>query len=128
MSAQTQERTRHQRIKSNCKKIWGADKEFEINIETGDYHYYLCFVRQDHGFSFGPTLVMTNVCNGSDRAWNELDRMLRLWARQVESGRPMTREERLEIFSGPNGAYRSLLETVMNKEAQMDALAAAKKA
>ena len=71
---------------------------------------------------------MTNVCNGSDRAWNELDRMLRLWARQVESGRPMTREERLEIFSGPNGAYRSLLETVMNKKAEMDALAAAKKA
>lgn len=128
MSAQTQGRTRHQRIESNCKKIWGADKEFDIIIETDDYQYYLCFVRQDYGLSFGPTLVMTNVCNGSDRAWNELDRMLRLWARQVESGRPMTREERLEIFSGPNGAYRSLLETVMNKKAEMDALAAAKKA
>ena len=48
---------------------------------------------------------MTSVRNGPNRAWNELDRMLRLWARQVESGKPMTREECLEIFSGPNGEY-----------------------
>jgi len=128
MSAQTQERTRYQRIEANCQKIWGADKEFDIDIETDDYEYYQCFVRQDHGLSFGPTLVITSVRGGPDRAWNELDRMLRLWARQVESGRPMTREEHLEIFSGPNGEYRNLLETVMNKKAEMDALAAAKKA
>jgi len=71
---------------------------------------------------------MTSVRGGPDRAWNELDRMLRLWAGQVESGRPMTREEHLEIFSGPNGEFRNLLETVMNKKAEMDALAAAEKA
>jgi hypothetical protein len=40
----------------------------------------------------------------------------------------MTREERLEIFSGPSGEYRNLLEAVMNKKAETDALAAAKKA
>jgi len=28
----------------------------------------------------------------------------------VESGRPMTLEERLEIFSGPKGKHRNLLE------------------
>ena len=40
----------------------------------------------------------------------------------------MTREEHLEIFLGPNGEYRSLLEAVINKKAKMDALVAAKKA
>jgi hypothetical protein len=37
MSAQTQGRTRHQRIEAKCKKIWGADKEIDINIETDEY-------------------------------------------------------------------------------------------
>ncbi|OCK92237.1 uncharacterized protein K441DRAFT_571579, partial [Cenococcum geophilum 1.58] len=49
-------------------------------------------------------------------------------ARQVESGRLMTREEHLKVFSGPNGEYRNLLEAVMNKKAKMDVLAAIKKA
>jgi len=40
----------------------------------------------------------------------------------------MTREERLEIFLGPNREYRSLLEAVINKKAKIDMLAAAKKA
>lgn len=71
---------------------------------------------------------MTGVQNGSHRAWNELERMLRLWARQVESGRPMTREESLEIFSGPNGKFRKVLEAFMDKKAKMDTLAAAQKA
>jgi len=46
----------------------------------------------------------------------------------VESGGPMTREECLEIFLGPNREYRSLLEAVMNKKAKINALAATKKA
>jgi len=40
----------------------------------------------------------------------------------------MTREECLEIFLGPNGEYRSLLEAVINKKAKIDILATAKKA
>jgi hypothetical protein len=40
----------------------------------------------------------------------------------------VTREERLEIFSDPNGEYRNLLEAFTNKKAETDALAAAKKA
>jgi len=40
----------------------------------------------------------------------------------------MTREKCLEIFLGPNGEYRSLLEAIINKKAKIDILAAAKKA
>jgi len=46
----------------------------------------------------------------------------------VESRGPITREECLEIFLGPNGEYRSLLEAIINKKAKIDALAATKKA
>jgi len=46
----------------------------------------------------------------------------------VESRGPITKEERLEIFLGPNREYRSLLEAVMNKKAEIDMLATAKKA
>jgi len=46
----------------------------------------------------------------------------------VESKGLITREEYLEIFLGPNGEYRSLLEAVINKKAKIDTLAAAKKA
>jgi len=40
----------------------------------------------------------------------------------------MTREERLEVFLGPNREYRSLLKAVINKKAKIDILAIAKKA
>lgn len=128
MSAQPQEPTRFQRIEANCKKIWGVDKVFDFDIETDDYEHYHYIVKEDRGLSFGPALTMTSSCNGPDGAEEELDRMLRIWARQVESGRPMTREESLEIFSGPNGNYRNVLEACLNLEDKVDALRAAKKA
>ncbi|CAO2650138.1 Nn.00g014300.m01.CDS01 [Neocucurbitaria sp. VM-36] len=117
-----------QRIEANCKKIWGADKTYDLTIETDDYEHYMCHVKVDYGTSYGPPLTMTSLCNGPDRAWNELDRMLRLWARQVESGRPMTREENLEIFSGPDGRWRKLLERVMDRRDEVEAIVAANRA
>jgi hypothetical protein len=36
--------------------------------------------------------------------------MLDVWARQVQSGQPMTRAQRLEIFGGPNGRNVPVLE------------------
>ncbi|KAF2471452.1 uncharacterized protein BDR25DRAFT_368293 [Lindgomyces ingoldianus] len=127
MSTQNEEQTRYERIKENCKKIWGADKEFEFDIETDDYEHYQCIVREDYGLRFGSPLVIASARNGPNKAWDELDRMLRLWARQVESGRPMTREEQLEIFSGPHGEHKRVLEDFMNRRDEMDALAAAAK-
>jgi hypothetical protein len=45
MSTQAQGPTQYQRIEANCKKIWGAEKDFEIDIETDDWEYYSGMVR-----------------------------------------------------------------------------------
>jgi hypothetical protein len=115
-----------ERIQANCKKIWGAEKDFELDIETDDYEYYSCLVREDRGDSFGPPLTMTSLCYGEDRAWDELDRMLSLWARQAD-GEEMTRKETLDIFSGPKGEHKYYLNAFLDKKAKRDASAAAKK-
>lgn len=52
---------------------------------------------------------LPGLCNSQDRAWSELDRMLDVWARQVQSGLPMTKEQSLDIFSRPNGQGRAVL-------------------
>lgn len=119
MSAQ---QVRAQRIKANCKRIWGATKDFEFDLDT-DYEHYSCMVREDHGDSFGSHLAMTHECNGPDGAWNELDRMLALWAGQVESGRPMTKEQTLDIFAGPHGEHRNVINLFLNEKARRDAKA-----
>lgn len=128
MSTQPQEPTRYQRIEANCKKIWGAHKYFDIDIETDDYEYYLCVVKEDHGLSFSPPMTMITLFYGGDRALDELDRMLRLWATQVEGGRPMSMEEQLEIFSGPRGEHRWVLEEFVKKVDEKEAAGAAGKA
>lgn len=108
-----------QRILTNCKKIWGADKEFNIDLDCdGPWGDCQAFVREDGGLTLGPMLTMTNVCHGSKRAWNELDRMLRLWAQQVESGRPLSQEEALDIFSKPSGENRAVLGQFMTAVAR----------
>jgi hypothetical protein len=81
---------RGQRIEANCKIIWGNDSEYDLEMETDDYVHYYCFVRKDFGSSFGPILTMTNVCNSSEAACTELDRMLELWANQVKAKRQLS--------------------------------------
>jgi hypothetical protein len=56
---------------------------------------------------------MTGFCNSREKAWNELDRMLVVWARQEQSGESMTKNQRLEIFGGPNGRNKAVLEMFM---------------
>ena len=58
--------------------------------------------------------MMTSVCRSSEAAWAELDRMLELWATQVKRGTPMTRNEWLEIFGGPEGEDKMLLTKLMD--------------
>jgi hypothetical protein len=53
---------------------------------------------------------MTGICNSEEQAWRELDRMLGVWAKQVQSGKPMTKAQWLEIFGGPNGRNTFILE------------------
>jgi hypothetical protein len=103
-----------QRIQANCKIIWGDDSEYDLDAESDDYINYTCFVRKDYGTSFGPPLTMTGLCYTREGAWAELDRRLKLWARQVQRGTPMTRDEHLEIFGGPRGKYRHILSICMD--------------
>jgi hypothetical protein len=39
--------------------------------------------------------------------------MLDVWARQEQSGEPMAKNQRLEIFGGPNGQNNAVLEMFM---------------
>ena len=52
---------------------------------------------------------MTPLCDSDDHAWDELDRMLNQWAEIAKSGQPMTSDQSLDIFGGPNGENKSLL-------------------
>ncbi|OCL06348.1 hypothetical protein AOQ84DRAFT_390256 [Glonium stellatum] len=109
------------RIEANCKIIWGNDSEYDIDTETDDYVNYLCCVRKDFGTKFGPPLTITDVCGSSEAAWAELDRMLRLWANVVKRGTPMTKDEKLEIFSGPEGDRTGLLSRSIDKFDRLNA-------
>jgi hypothetical protein len=105
---------RGQRIQTNCKIIWG-DADYELDVETDDWVTYTCVVRKDLGLHFGPPLTMTGICNSEEQAWRELDRMLDVWARQVQSGQPMTKAQSLEIFGGPNGRNTFVLEKFLDE-------------
>ena len=97
-----------QKVQANCKIIWG-DADYDLDLET-DWETYIYVVKKDYGLHLGPPLTMTGVCDSEKQAWSELDRMLDIWAKQVQSGKPMTRAQRLEIFGGPNGRNRLALE------------------
>ena len=97
-----------ERIQANCRIIWGND-DYDLDISTDDWEWYSCSVQKDFGTELGPPLTMTGLCNSSEKAWAELDRMLDVWARQVQSGKPMTEEQQLEIFGGERGENRGIL-------------------
>ncbi|RFU32614.1 hypothetical protein B7463_g3747, partial [Scytalidium lignicola] len=101
-------------IEANCRVIWG-DGDYELDIETDDWDTWYCFVRKDFGLHFGPPLTMTGMCNSQKQAWSELERMLDVWARQVQSGQPMTKAQWLEIFGGPNGCNIPVLEMFVDE-------------
>ncbi|KAI8938683.1 hypothetical protein NX059_004550 [Plenodomus lindquistii] len=106
---------RGQRLKANCKIIWGDDCEYDLDLETDDYIDYACIVKKDFGLSLGPPLTMTCLCPSEEAAWAELDRMLGLWAQQVQRGTPMTKNETLDIFGGRRGQYKQLLRSFIDE-------------
>ncbi|KAK1675965.1 hypothetical protein BDP55DRAFT_662811 [Colletotrichum godetiae] len=109
-----------QRIEENCKTIWG-DHVYEIDYETDDNEVFQYFVLRDYGSSFGPALTMTLLCHSEEAAYRELDRMLGIWAAQVRRGTPMTKEESLEIFGGPRGECKRVLEEFWSASAASQA-------
>jgi hypothetical protein len=100
--------TLFQRILASCETIWGK-ADYDLDLETDDWITYWAVVKKDLGTSFGPPLTMTGACDSEDHAWRELDRMLRIWAEQKRSGQPMTDDQSLEIFGGPNGRNKPIL-------------------
>ena len=110
MSSSTQDT----KLRTNCKIIWG-DAEYDLDIETDDWVTYMCHVKKDFGTYYGPPLTMTGLCNSKEQAWGELERMLDVWATQVQSGRSMTKDQKLEIFGGPNGRNTVILGRVLDE-------------
>ncbi|PYI02493.1 hypothetical protein BO78DRAFT_454047, partial [Aspergillus sclerotiicarbonarius CBS 121057] len=60
------------------------------------------FVRKDFRSDSGPALTMTGIYHSQEHAWNELNQMLAAWVRIIRSRQPMTEDQRMEIFGGPN--------------------------
>jgi hypothetical protein len=100
------------RIQANCEIIWGKC-DYEFDVEADDCETYFGSVKKDFGDMYGPLLTMTGMCNSREQAWRELDRMLGAWAAQIQSGQPMTKEQELDIFGGPNGRNKRILEQFM---------------
>ncbi|KAK8084148.1 hypothetical protein PG996_002929 [Apiospora saccharicola] len=76
---------RGKRILANCEIIWGK-QYYDLGEETDDWVTYFVFVREDLGTEFGPLLMFT-MKDGKDEAWDDLDRMLGLRAREVQRRR-----------------------------------------
>ena len=70
-------------MQTNCQKIWGSETSHDINIETEDFEYYICYVTKDYGDHFRDPLVLATSSKSPDAAWEELDRMLAFGARKA---------------------------------------------
>ncbi|KAK5988886.1 hypothetical protein PT974_10383 [Cladobotryum mycophilum] len=119
--------TIYQRIQVYCQIIWG-EGDYDLDNESDDYETHYVSVRKDFGTSFGPPLTTTGLCKSSDHAYRELERMLGLWAGQIQSGQPMTRELQLAIFGGPRGRHKALLSRFLDLKEEKEAEAATKTA
>jgi hypothetical protein len=100
--------TRGKRIERNCKIIWGAHCAYDFDVETDDWVKYVCILKKDFGSSIGSPLTMTGLCPSEEAAWDELDRMLKLWADSVVRATPMSKHEKLNIFGGRSGEGKKI--------------------
>jgi hypothetical protein len=72
-----------ERLERNCKLIWGAHCDYDFDVETDDWEWYSCVVKQDFGSSVGPPLIMTGLRPSEEAAWKELEKMLESFAEAV---------------------------------------------
>ena len=84
------------RIEANCRILWGPG-DYELDCETDDYEWYQAFVRKDFGYEFGLPLTMTMLVRSSERAWDELDRMLDISARQKQRKQEMAHNKEAQL-------------------------------
>jgi hypothetical protein len=111
--------SQHDQFIENCKKMWGDHCDFDIDYETYDHVHYYGYVKENLGDRYGQIRLATSSAMGTDGAWNEPNRMLRLLVEQNETGLPVTKEKELEIYGGPHGEHGEMLSKFMD---QMEAL------
>lgn len=70
---ETEAKAREQRIKDNCKTLFGIETEYYPSIETNDHRTYSIWVRQDLGSKFGKVVYFGGLHDGSEKAWEALD-------------------------------------------------------
>ncbi|KAF2430154.1 hypothetical protein EJ08DRAFT_649944 [Tothia fuscella] len=86
------------RIEANCARIWGADAQYDLDMETNDNIHYQRFVKKDFGDSFSAPLIATVSCRGEAAALAQLDRELAQLADHVESGQ-MKPEQKAKLIA-----------------------------
>ena len=94
-----------ERLASNCEIIWGSDNLFRTNAIVGDDDMMTWTVERDIGGTFVPMWSMTYPFMLRHRAYDEIERILELWALRIISGAPMTLDERKDIFRGQRGNF-----------------------
>lgn len=116
--------TQGERIQNYCTILWGeSEYGYDIPIETDDYINYCAYIRKDSGHSFGDVVMASGACSSAEKACDELERRLAIRYKHALSGKPMTREERLD-YSGKKGKYRDLLASVHDEEDRLRGLEA----
>ncbi|KAL3455661.1 hypothetical protein BJX64DRAFT_294839 [Aspergillus heterothallicus] len=99
---------RNERMHRNCEIIWGKCN-YELEIEADDWETWWALVRRDYGSSYGGPLTITGICSSEDGAWAELDRVLGVWAKQVQAGEPIRLDSSgkgLDIFGRRGGEHK----------------------
>ncbi|KAI9644202.1 hypothetical protein NHQ30_007556 [Ciborinia camelliae] len=101
-----------ERIEANCKIIWG-DHDYAFDVDDENDGWY-CTIRRDYGDGFGKSLVVTGLFNTEKKAWIDLDRMLRKRAKQIQSGKPMAKDQIWETLGKPHTRDRDSSEDYMD--------------
>lgn len=71
-------------------------------MDSGDLNFCQVSVKRELAPN-SEFLITTITCQGSEKAWDELDRMLGAWTRQKQSGQEMTEEESLDNLWSRSG-------------------------
>ena len=70
-----------------------SDSGYDLDIETDDHVYYQGFIRKDDGYSFGPPIMATVLCNSEDKAYDELEKELAFYCKRKSSGKWTSSQE-----------------------------------
>ena len=70
---------------AHCQLIWGKG-DYDLEFEPDDLGSFVGLVRRNYGSHFGRPLLMTEFCDSTEKANDELERMLALLAKGIKNG------------------------------------------